>query len=70
MAGLQLTKNNETFLIEPLGTVSQNNVAVGKWKTDQTNKIVFTRNDNSTIPFDVVWEFNSDNQLVVSAAGK
>ena len=70
MAGLQLTKNNETFLIEPLGTVSQNNVAVGKWKTDQTNKIVVTRNDNSTIPFDVVWEFNSDNQLVVSAAGK
>jgi hypothetical protein len=43
MAGLQLTKNNETFLIEPLGTVSQNNVAVGKWKTDQTNKIVVTR---------------------------
>jgi len=70
MAGLQLTKNNETFLIEPLGTVSQNNVAVGKWKTDQTNRIVVTRNDNSTIPFDVVWEFNSDNQLVVSAAGK
>ena len=70
MAGLQLTKNNETFLIEPLGTVTQNNVAVGKWKTDQTNKIVVTRNDNSTIPFDVVWEFNSDNQLVVSAAGK
>jgi len=70
MAGLQLTKNNETFLIEPLGTVSQNNIAVGKWKTDQTNKIVVTKNDNSTIPFDVVWEFNSDNQLVVSAAGK
>ena len=70
MAGLQLAKNNETFLIEPLGTVSQNNIAVGKWKTDQTNKIVVTKNDNSTIPFDVVWEFNSDNQLVVSAAGK
>jgi len=70
MAGLQLTKNNETFLIEPLGTVTQNNVAVGKWKTDQTNKIVVTKNDNTSIPFDVVWEFNSDNQLVVSAVGK
>ena len=70
MAGLQLTKNNETFLIEPLGTVSQNNTVAGKWKTDQTNKIVVTKNDNTTISFDVSWEFNSDNQLVVSAAGK
>src|SRR4029453_4688007 len=70
MAGLQVTKNNETFLIEPSGSVTQNNVAVGKWKTDQTNKIVVTKNDNSTMPFDVVWEFNSDNQLVVSVAGK
>lgn len=70
MAGLQLTKNNETFLIEPLGTVTQNNAAIGKWKTDATNKIVVTKNDNSTLSFDVSWEFNSDNQLVVSASGK
>ena len=70
MAGLQVTKNNETFLIEPLGTVSQNSNAVGRWKTDQANKIVLTKNDNTTLAFDVTWEFNSDNQLVVSAAGK
>ena len=70
MAGLQVTKNNETFLIEPLGTVSQNSNAVGKWKTDQANKIVLTKTDNTTLAFDVTWEFNSDNQLVVSAAGK
>ena len=70
MPGLQLTKNNDTFVIEPLGTVTINNAPGGKWKTDQTNKIVVTKNDNSTVSFDVTWEFNSDNQLVVSAAGK
>ena len=70
MPGLQLTKNNENFVIEPLGTVTINNAPAGKWKTDQTNKIVVTKNDNSTVSFDVVWEFNTDNQLVVSAAGK
>lgn len=70
MPGLQLTKNNDTFVIDPLGTVTINNAPGGKWKTDQTNKIVVTKNDNSTVSFDVTWEFNSDNQLVVSAAGK
>ena len=70
MPGLQLTKNNETFLIEPLGTVTQNNAAIGKWKTDATNKIIVTKNDNSSLSFDVSWEFNGDNQLVVSASGK
>ena len=70
MPGLQLTKNNDNFVIEPLGTVTINNAPAGKWKTDQTNKIIVTKNDNSTVSFDVVWEFNTDNQLVVSAAGK
>jgi len=70
MPGLQLTKNNETFLLDPLGSVSVNNAAIGKWKTDQTNKIVITKNDNTTISFDVTWQFNSDNQLEVSASGK
>ena len=70
MPGLQLTKNADTFLIDPLGTVTINNAPGGKWKTDQTNKIVVTKNDNTTVSFDVTWEFNSDNQLVVSAAGK
>jgi len=70
MPGLQLTKNADNFVIEPLGTVTINNAPGGKWKTDQTNKIVVTKNDNSTVSFDVTWEFNSDNQLVVSSAGK
>lgn len=70
MPGLQLTKNTDNFVIEPLGTVTINNAPGGKWKTDQTNKIVVTKNDNTTVSFDVAWEFNSDNQLVVSAAGK
>lgn len=70
MPGLQLTKNTDTFVLEPLGTVTINNTPGGKWKTDQNNKVVVTKNDNTTVSFDVVWEFNSDNQLVVSAAGK
>jgi hypothetical protein len=70
MPGLQLTKNNDTYLLDQLGTVTINNAPGGKWKTDQGNKIVVTRNDNTTVPFDVTWEFNSDNQLVVSAGGK
>ena len=70
MPGLQLSKNNDNFVIEPLGTVTINNAPGGKWKTDQTNKIVVTKTDNTTVSFDVTWEFNTDNQLVVSAAGK
>jgi len=70
MPGLQLSKNADNFVIDPLGTVTINNAAGGTWKTDQTNKIVVTKNDNTTVLFDVTWEFNTDNQLVVSAAGK
>ena len=70
MPGLQLSKSNDNFVIDPLGTVTINNAPGGKWKTDQTNKIVVTKNDNTTVSFDVTWEFNTDNQLVVSAAGK
>jgi hypothetical protein len=70
MPGLQLTKNADNFVLDPLGTVTINNAPGGKWKTDQSNKIVVTKNDNSTVSFDVTWEFNTDNQLVVSAAGK
>jgi hypothetical protein len=70
MPGLELKKNTDTFVIEPLGTVSLNNAAGGKWKTDANNKIVVTKTDNTTVTFDVTWEFNSDNQLVVSSGGK
>ena len=70
MAGLQLTKNNDNYLLDPLGTVTLNNAPGGKWKTDQSNKIVITKPDNTTITFDVTWEFNPDNQLVVSAGTK
>lgn len=70
MPGLQLTKNADNFILDPLGTVTINNAPGGKWKTDQTNKIVVTKPDNTTVSFDVTWGFNSDNQLEVSAAGK
>lgn len=70
MPGLQLSKNTDNFVLDPLGTVTINNAAGGTWKTDQTNKILVTKTDNTTVSFDVTWEFNPDNQLVVSAAGK
>ena len=70
MSGLQLTKNNDTYLLDPLGSVTLNNTAAGKWNTDQTNKIVITKPDNSVVTLDVTWEFNPNNQLEVSAAGK
>lgn len=70
MAKLELMKNNDTFVLDPLGTVTLNNAPAGNWKTDASNKIVITKTDNSTLTFDVTWEFNSDNQLVVSADGK
>ena len=70
MPGLQLSKNTDNFVLDPLGTVTINNAPGGKWSTDQKNKIVVTKNDNTTVSFDVTWEFNTDNQLVVSAAGK
>ena len=70
MPGLQLTKNNDNFMVEPLGNVTLNNAPAGKWKVDQNNNIVITKPDNSTVSFPVTWEFNTDNQLVVSAAGK
>lgn len=70
MARLELNQNNDTYVLDALGMVTLNNAPAGKWKTDASNKIVITKNDNSTLTFDATWEFNSDNQMVVSAGGK
>ncbi len=70
MPGLELKKNNDTYILEPLGSVLSNNAPVGKWTTDNANKIVITKNDQTKITFDVVWEFDANNQLVVSAGDK
>lgn len=70
MPGLELKKNNDTFVLEPLGNVTVNGASVGKWMTNAANKIVVTKSDNSTVTFDVNWAFNSDNQLVVSSGTK
>ncbi len=70
MPGLELKKNNDNYVLDPSGSVTLNNAPDGKWKTDEGNKIVVTKNDNSTLNFDATWEFDSNNQLVVSADGK
>lgn len=70
MPGLELKKNNDTFVLDPSGSAMLNNAAIGTWNTDEANKIVITKNDQTTVKFDVVWEFDPNNQLVVSAGGK
>jgi hypothetical protein len=44
---------------------------VAKWTTTDDNKIAITRPDNGgTDAIDVTWQFNADNQLVISQADK
>lgn len=69
MAGFSLKKNQDTYNFDLLGPVTLNGRAVGKWTTNKTNQIVVTKSDGSSVPFDVVWQFNQDNHLVLSAAG-
>jgi hypothetical protein len=57
-------------VIDAAGGVTLNNAAAGTWKTDAANKVQVKKNDGTTVSFDVVWKFNSDNHLVVSAGGK
>lgn len=70
MAGLEVKKSGKTYLLDPLGAVTQNGTPAGKWTTDEKNKIIVTQNDGSTLSFDVMWKFNTDNQLVASAGGQ
>ncbi|MBS1807678.1 MAG: hypothetical protein JST84_05750 [Acidobacteria bacterium] len=70
MPGLEVKKNNQTFLLEPLGTVSKNDVVIGKWQTDSANKVIVTKDDHTKLSFDVAWAFNADNHLVMSAGDK
>lgn len=69
MPGLELKQNNDTYLLDPLGTVTLNGAAGGQWMTDRDNRVVVTKPDGTTVNFEVAWAFNADNQLVVSAAG-
>jgi hypothetical protein len=69
MATFTLKKNQDTFSLDLSGPVKLNGNVVGSWNTNKTNQIVITKNDASTVVFDVAWQFNADNHLVLSAAG-
>lgn len=72
MASFKLTKGNDTFDLDVLGPVKNAaGQAVGKWGTNASNNIVVKKDAGGTVVFDdVVWKFNSNNQLTLNAAGK
>jgi hypothetical protein len=72
MASFKLTKGAETFDLDVLGPVKNAaGQAVGKWGTDEGNKVVVKKDAGGTVVFDdVVWKFNSNNQLTLNVADK
>ena len=69
MPGFSLKQNQDTYNLDLFGPVTLNGNAVGTWTTNKTNQIVVTKSDGSTVKFDVAWQFNQDNHLVLSAGG-
>src|SRR5262245_10869026 len=70
MASFQLTKDGSVFEFDPFGGVNSGGVAVGQWATNNNNQIVLTETDGTTTAFDVVWQFNDDNHLVIQSDHK
>lgn len=68
MASFKLTKGTDTFDLDVLGPVkNQAGQAIGKWDTDKNSKIVVKKDAGGTVVFDdVVWKFNSNNQLCLN----
>jgi len=71
MASFKLTKGSDTFDLDVFGPVNNSaGQAIGKWGTNKSNNIVVKKDAGGTIVFDeVVWKFNSNNQLTLSAGG-
>ena len=69
MASFKLTKGSETFDFDVLGAVkNQAGQTIGKWETDKQNRIVVKKDAGGSIVFsDVVWKFNSNNQLCLNS---
>src|ERR1044071_1710349 len=72
MASFKLTKGSDAFELDVLGPVKdQAGKAIGKWETNQKNNVVVKKDAGGTVVFDdVVWKFNSNNQLTLNAADK
>jgi hypothetical protein len=65
----QLTKDTKTFDFDITGAVQSGGTAAGTWSTNQTNQIVLTATDATLTTFDVVWQFNPNNQLEILSGG-
>jgi hypothetical protein len=71
MASFKLTKGSETFDFDVFGTVkNQAGQSIGKWETDKQNRVVVKKDaGGSTVFDDVVWKFNTNNQLCLNSGG-
>jgi hypothetical protein len=69
MPGFVLKKNQDTYNFDLSGPVTRNGTAAGSWTTNKTNQIVVTNGNASPVVFDVGWQFNPDNHLVISSSG-
>src|SRR4029450_6428491 len=69
MATFQLKKGTDAFDFDTAGAVTKAGAAVGKWSTNNTNQIVITKADATTVPIDVTWAFNAHNHLVLQSGG-
>ena len=70
MAGFSLTKGADKYDFDLAGAVNKNGQPAGLWTTGKDNKLVANdKNNNPVASFDVTWQFNTDNQLVLSSGG-
>src|SRR5215469_4694217 len=66
----QLTSGNDTYDFNIDGSVQLAGASAGTWTTNTTNQIVLTKvAAGGTVPFDVDWLFNNNNQLQVLSGG-
>jgi hypothetical protein len=66
MATFALKKDaTTTFDCDTLGQVKKAGNDFGTWSTSKENKIVIKGKDGSQTPIDVVWKFNSSNELCI-----
>lgn len=70
MATFKITKGAETFELDTFGPVkNQAGQGIGKWSTDKQNRIVIQKDAGGSVTIDeLIWKFNSNNQLVLSTA--
>jgi len=68
MASFKLNKGANTFELDVLGPVkNQAGQTIGKWGTDENNKIVVKKDAGGAVLFDdVSWKFNTNNQLCLN----